>query len=102
MRVITGLAPIVVAGEVSLGYGSVVLRCSGQVATAEVGCREVRRAERGGVEPHLPCRAVEVLPEGQRKVSLAADIDETVKRKLEFVVVQVLLKRSEVGFVLAG
>ncbi|MET8439063.1 hypothetical protein ABZV61_41670 [Streptomyces sp900116325] len=51
----------------------------GVLATARVSSGEVGVVQRFAVEPHLAGYSVEVLPEGERKIDVVAEIDHAVE-----------------------
>lgn len=52
--------------------------------------------KRIAAEPHLTGCSIEVLPEGERQVEVATEIDETVEGEPQLVVLQELKRRREV------
>lgn len=71
------------------------------MATAQVGSGEVG-LQRFAVKPHLTGCSVEVLPEGERKVEVVAEIDHAVEGEFQLVVLQELKRRRKVDVRQAG
>jgi len=58
------------------------------MAATEVGSREVGCVQCIAVEPHLTGCSIEMLPEGERQVEVATEIDETVEGESQLVVLR--------------